>query len=401
VAADPSQERTLIRADAYPGTSASSAGVRKRPAARTALDESMVMREQTRARLAKMTPDIRLGEASRLETVAVGAPTLKDYLKRLQVFFAFCVLHVIPILTDADIDLALLEIFDHLFLDGKPLDAGTKLLAAVGHHWPRLHRSGNSGLLPRARRALQGWNRVAPLPTRLPLPWPVVAGLAMVCAWLKEMAVALAIMVTADGYLRPCDLMGLRKQDVIQAHPQMGSQFRHVSVLLAPFSRGIPTKTHEYNDSVVFNSQGREWIGHLLYKASLKCQTDEPVFDFTMVHWNAVMKKAARLLVITHWEVVPYLLRHSGPSEDYLSGTRSLLDIQRRGRWKSAHSVRRYEKSARVTSRLDLLTKPQLLFMKMAVDSIQPVLASDKVALDPSALSRSQLETSQVVNHED
>jgi hypothetical protein len=214
-----------------------------------------------------------------------------------------------------------------------------------------------------------------------------VAGLAMACAWVEEWTVALAIMVAADGYLRPCDLMGIRKQDVIKAHPQMGPQFRYVSVLLAPFSRGIPTKTHEFNDSVVFNSKGREWIGHLLANAASHCKADEQVFDFTMVHWSAAMKKAARLLCISHWEVVPYLLRHSGPSEDYLSGTRSLLDIQRRGRWKSVHSVRRYEKSARVSSRLDLLTKEQLSFMKQAVDNIEQVLTTSSGALDPESLS--------------
>jgi hypothetical protein len=221
-----------------------------------------------------------------------------------------------------------------LFLERKPLDAGTKLLAAVGHHWPRLHRSGNSGLRPKA-------------------------------------------------------------------HPQMEQQFRCVSILLAPFSRGIPTKTHEFNDSVVFNSQGREWIGHLLASAASHCKVDEMVFNFTMGQWNAVMKKAARLLFISHWEVVPYLLRHSGPSEDYLSGTRSLLDIQRRGRWKSVHSVRRYEKSARVSSRLDLLTKQQLSFMKQAVDSIKQVLTTSSGALDPSALCPSRLEHQQVVSHDD
>jgi hypothetical protein len=228
----------------------------------------------------------------------------------------------------------------------------------------------------------------------------VVAGLAVACAWMKESAVALAIMVAGDGYLRPCDLMGIRKQDVIKAHPQMGQQFRYVSVLLAPFSRGIPTKTHEFNDSVVFNSQGWEWIGHLLASAASHCKVDEPVFDFTMVHWNAVMKKAARLLFISHWEVVPYLLRHSGPSEDYLSGTRTLLDIQRRGRWKSVHSVRRYEKLARLSSRSDLLTRDQLSFMKRAVDNIKNVLTTSSGALDPGTLSPSRQDHLQVVSHD-
>jgi hypothetical protein len=330
----PISQRALTRADVSQDISVASAGVEKRPAARTVSGESMATREKTRARLAKMTPDTRVGDPSRLESVTVGAPTLLDYLKRLPVFFAFCALHVIARLSNADVNLAQLVIFVHLFLEKKPWEAGTKLLAAVGHHWPRLHRSGNSGLRP-------------------------------------------------------------------EAHPQMEQQFRCVSILLAPFSRGIPTRINEFNDSVVFNSQGLDWIGHLLASAASHCKVDGMVFNFTMGQWNAVMRKAARLLFISHWEVVPPLLRHSGPSEDYLSGTRSLLEIQLQSRWGGVHSVQRYEKSARESSGMDLLTKQQLSFMNQAVDSIKQVLTTTSGALDPNTLCPSRLEHQQVVSHDD
>ena len=78
------------------------------------------------------------------------------------------------------------------------------------------------------------------------------------------------------------------------------------------------------------------------------------------------MKDLAEKLKITEMEVVPYLLRHSGPSQDYLAKLRTLPDIQKRGGWRSPESVRRYEKAARVMSRLTLLKEAQLAFCEHA-----------------------------------
>ena len=47
-------------------------------------------------------------------------------------------------------------------------------------------------------------------------------------------------------------------------------------------------------------------------------------------------------------QVVPYQRRHSRASHDRAVEARPLLEIQKRGQWKSARSVVRYEKSARL-----------------------------------------------------
>ena len=46
--------------------------------------------------------------------------------------------------------------------------------------------------------------------------------------------------------------------------------------------------------------------------------------------------------------VVPYTFRHTGSSNDFIQKRRSLLSIQKRGRWKHLRSVTRYEKAGRV-----------------------------------------------------
>ena len=68
-------------------------------------------------------------------------------------------------------------------------------------------------------------------------------------------------------------------------------------------------------------------------------------------------------------------MRHTGPSHDWLAQLRSLSAIQRRGRWGAASSVRRYEKSARVTSLLGKLPPEILEFAKVADQGLGDFLA--------------------------
>ena len=55
-----------------------------------------------------------------------------------------------------------------------------------------------------------------------------------------------------------------------------------------------------------------------------------------------------------------FSLRHGGASHDRATGSRSLLEVQQRGRWKSLDSVRRYEKHALINKVLHLLRKDVL-----------------------------------------
>ena len=45
-------------------------------------------------------------------------------------------------------------------------------------------------------------------------------------------------------------------------------------------------------------------------------------------------------------------LRHTGPANDTLRGTKSLEQIRRRGRWASLKSVERYSKTAHIVADL-------------------------------------------------
>lgn len=51
----------------------------------------------------------------------------------------------------------------------------------------------------------------------------------------------------------------------------------------------------------------------------------------------------------------PYRLRHGGASMDYWEKHRSIVEIQKRGRWRATASVRRYEKGGRLSQLLNSL----------------------------------------------
>ena len=76
-----------------------------------------------------------------------------------------------------------------------------------------------------------------------------------------------------------------------------------------------------------------------------------------------------------------YALRHGGASDDRVCGL-SLLDLQRRGRWKSSASVRRYEKSGMVHSALAALDDRSRAFCQRCAANLE-LYMSDPSAVGP------------------
>ena len=96
-----------------------------------------------------------------LEGQAVGDRSQRVYRSMMDAFEGFCEQLQLCLGSDEKVDKAVIEYFDHFFEKHEGIDMGTKTLVALGHFRPRF-RPGRSGFLARARRALQGWNRLAP-----------------------------------------------------------------------------------------------------------------------------------------------------------------------------------------------------------------------------------------------
>ena len=312
------------------------------------------------------------GGPSFLESKAVGTATKADYERKLAAFLLHADLDLLQS-SLLEIETGLLEFFDQCFLEGRDVGYGLKVLQAVAFHRPELRSLKASGLLPRARLALQGWGRVAPVGTRDPLPWPVLAGLVVLLLLHGHADMALASLVAADAYLRPVEALSLRGEDVVPGQAGLGRQYKAPSLLLFPHARGQSSKTGQFDDSIVLDTRGRGYVYQTLLSLA-KRRLGRPVFSFTQAKWLKAFKEAAKSLGIESWDVVLHLLRHTGPSDDYLAKRRSLADIQRRGRWAAVSSVRRYEKASKIGAMLKRLKPRQMAFCQDASKYLEEYL---------------------------
>ena len=101
------------------------------------------------------------------------------------------------------------------------------------------------------------------------------------------------------------------------------------------------------NQSVIIE---RGWVARLFLELARKRSPNSPIFSVSRETVARRVKRACDLLGIDC--PVLHRLRHTGPANDTLRGTKSLEQIRRRGRWASLKSVERYSKTAHIVADL-------------------------------------------------
>ncbi len=81
-----------------------------------------------------------------------------------------------------------------------------------------------------------------------------------------------------------------------------------------------------------------------------------------------------------------YVLRHSGASVDTWLRRRTQDELQRRGRWKSSVSIRRYEKGGRLVERLHRFPAATMAFAESSMTKLGKVLQGRCAPLRPPSL---------------
>jgi hypothetical protein len=292
-----------------------------------------------------------------LQSFAVKDTTQKRYLAVLAQFTAW-LKHEAPadnlegLATDLKrLEARLLAYFDHLYLDElRDVSAGTAILAAIGHFFPDLHQFGRRNIMPGLSRALQGWERLNPTGTRLPLPYPAWCGIAVELIRRQELRMAAVTLVTLGAYLRPSEALSLAKEMLIPPQTNLSTHYRYWSILAHPWHYGQSSKTLEYDDSIILDSTWRPVVSSCARWLFQNTGAGAKLASFSHAEWQKQITACSDALGLGQLHL--YTLRHSGPSEDYVRHKRSLQDVKRRGRWASEHSVRRYEKSARLLAQM-------------------------------------------------
>ena len=319
-----------------------------------------------------------------LEENAVTSAVGGSFEMLYAAFLWWCRSQLLALGSLADIDVALVWYFDSLFLDGEPAALASKIVAAVGHHHPEAGRWGWHRL-PRARRAAQGWRRLAPATTPAPLPWlGVLAMIGTACAQ-GNLEFGLFLLLTFVLYLRPAEALNLTAGQLVPPLTHHGNVMSSWGVVLGPASLGRPTKIGEFDQHVMLDREDRVGLHPLLVKLHA-LPAAHRVWTFISKQALLWFKTLARDLHIPLGSQSLYVLRHGGVSADMLGRRRSLADIKKRGRWMQDNSLRRYEKAARALQELEKIPAVIRRYGSLVEQNLVEFLTRSKRAPNPPKL---------------
>ncbi|CAK0872258.1 unnamed protein product [Prorocentrum cordatum] len=243
-----------------------------------------------------------------------------DYSWRVEDFLESARRHDLRVTTLDCLGEALLEWADQAYLDGRKKHDGEKLEAAVLHFDPNLKRP-NTKPLARFERSLKARGRRRPALGRLPPPYPTVCGLAMAPHLMGRTDVAVAVL--------------------------------NWSLIFGPLDdNGDPTKTGVCDDNATLDHDNLQFLGYFFEQNRSGKQPEDQLWAFSQAELGKLIAKAVKFCHLEKIGIVSYRLRHAGPSWDVITGRRSQLEVQRRGRWASISPLIRCEKSSKVDAML-------------------------------------------------
>lgn len=287
------------------------------------------------------------GERGLLETHSIKEPQRQDYARRLSEFYNFVARFELDISSEKKLDEALVDYSDLMYLNGESQDAGSRLKAALEYHRPEAAREGMLNL-PRFRRSLKGWRKMAPNQTRLPMVEYIKSSISgiMLCQGWKEMA--LFNELSFSTYARPGELLKMRVCDVV---PKKNAG-DHPLVILAPFERGESSKTGIYDEVLILEDTRASFLGPIVCSLAKQKELQEgpevSMWGFNARKYLQIWRACVGALDVASLATSPYQNRHGGASRDHLMRLRSVQEIQRRGRWACDTSARIYDKPGRL-----------------------------------------------------
>ena len=302
---------------------------------------------------------VAVGERGLLEGLRDRSSAGQDYERRMAELKKFCTQRELKLNTLEEVDIAMTEYTDCLFVDARPASDATKMKAALESLHPLALRTGPL-TLPHFKLSLKELKKRMPQNHRLAIPEELCFAISGKMAQDGKQEMALKNAMDFSGYLRPSESMGLRTVDVIRPVDQTQSKLmrRHV-LLLAPFEVGTPTKVGEYDAAVIMDDSRLESLGTLVERqarlrllgAGLTPESDDGSVKLWGFSTKDFRDEWCRNVSFFHMEkefVTPYQNRHGGISRDRLLRLRSVPEVIARARWSSTGSIKHYEKSARL-----------------------------------------------------
>ena len=173
------------------------------------------------------------GSLSLLEQKKVKVPVMADYTHRVAAFMTWCQRGNYDWDSHASLDALILVLCDEMFFKGLTSADGSKTLAAIlffvmavpGVAAPQV---------PRSRRALQGWTKIAPNRQRMPIPFLVLLAIIGFHLFKRNVLSALNLLVQFRSYLRPGSCDRLRVWQLQAPNHAAGGKYSQWAILENP-----------------------------------------------------------------------------------------------------------------------------------------------------------------------
>ena len=107
--------------------------------------------------------------------------------------------------------------------------------------------------------------------------------------------------------------------------------------------------TQQHDDTILLDLSSRPPLGPLVNLIAKTRKRDEKLFSFTIDAWRKELCAAAQRLQVRYLGITSHVMRHSRPNNDRASHCRTIEKFQKRNRWLVSTSLRRYEKTARLS----------------------------------------------------
>ena len=294
-----------------------------------------------------------------LECRAVRPGTQLLYDRSVSDFLSFCRKNDLRILgCDANefdaLDLAVTKYLNQIFVEGQGVEMASRVVAALRHVIPKIGRL-QSGNLPRTMRALKGFSNLAPSHQRLPLPRPAALAIAGLLACREQPQMALWVALSFIAYLRPSECLAMTGRSIVVPIVGASQTYQRWGLLIRDAYAGQPGKTGLLDESVILDLD--VWIYPALKVLKSLKRDDQGLWDFDANDLRLKFQRAAYDLGLHKISNHLYGLRHGGASDDLLSGRRSIEAIQKRGRWASPASLKRYTKETRLLHEMAKIDK--------------------------------------------
>ncbi|CAE8704798.1 unnamed protein product [Polarella glacialis] len=221
---------------------------------------------------------------------------------------------------------------------------------------------------------------MCPDKSRVPMPWMVAALVATCFAADGLLDMALYTVLVFVLYARPGEALRLTCQDVVP--PSRMCQWW--VIVLHPQEGEAASKTGMYDESLVLDNDKFAFVGPALRRMMRGKKAGDLLFNFSAAEFNVKFHGALNTYNLKRVGMVcSYQLRHGGASEGALSKARPLVEIQKRGRWTTLASVRRYENGGRAVEVFNRLSPHLQSVASRCADQIGKILSDGSRASRP------------------